>query len=508
MTNARRRMCSLLSVSLLPLMGLLLSVAAWGQSGTISTTNFGMQCGTGVPSNCPMNVLPTTQIGLFRLWDSGTYWAVLQPDGVSPSCKDPQLSTYCWDNLDSWLDAIAASTTIKDVVYTFGGVPCQLVNEGNGLGADCNTHPPTGPNDDPNGLAYPPNDLISTGSPSFSSFVTNLTKHCSLNGNCVGNTCAPGCKKTNLIQYYEMWNEPNGQFWNPGGTEAELENMVFPVRSTIRTNVTGAVILTPGFVFANTDYSMWFEDWLSAENTNGTLSDDVAFHVYFPSVTPETQYSCYILATTSSAASTCSNATNPSFLYMKDHVTENTAIWAAKPWINTETNFSSAFVCPTEDTDTAQATTAADCAGQVVRWQLLQDSSGATSVAWYFWNTTIGNPPTIGEEYYDNGLDADTPTAYSSMIKYLGGGKFTQLCANTSGTSIWTCKFTDANGNGDLFVWTTNTTAQSYTPPAGAVNYWILAGPGAGTCAAIPGTGFTVTVDPYLLVKSACSVIP
>jgi hypothetical protein len=504
MTNARLRMCNLLSVSLLPLMGLLLSVAAWGQSGTISSTNFGMQCGTGLPSNCPGNVLPTTQLGILRLWDSGTYWAVLQPNSfTNPRCTDIQqlagTNTYCWDNLDSWLDAIAGSTTIKTVIYTFGGVPCQLVDEGNGLGKDCGT----GPGADKNGLPYRPNDLTASGSTSFTNFVTNLTEHCSPNGNCVGKTCAPGCKKTNLIQYYEMWNEPNGQFWAPLDNETNLEDMIFPVRGTIRTNVTNAVILTPGFVFSNTDYSTWFQDWLNAENTNGTLSDDVAFHVYFPNVTPETQYSCYIVATTNSAASSCSNATMPSFLYMKD----NTTNWASKPWINTETNYSAAVVCPTADTDTGQNTTAADCAGQVVRWQLLQDSSGATSVDWYFWNTTIGNPPTSGM-YYDGGLDADNPTAYSSMIKYMEGGKFTQTCANTSGTSIWTCKFTDANNNGDLFVWTTNTTAQSYTPPAGAVNYWVLAGPNAGTCAAIPGTGFTVTVDPYLLVKTACSVIP
>src|SRR5579863_1602880 len=116
MTNARRRMCNLLSVSLLPLMGLLLSVSAWGQSGTISSTNFGMQCGTGVASNCPGYVLPTTQIGLLRLWDSGTYWAVLQPNTFTGlTCNDIQevsgTKTYCWDNLDSWLDAIEASTT-------------------------------------------------------------------------------------------------------------------------------------------------------------------------------------------------------------------------------------------------------------------------------------------------------------------------------------------------------------------------------------------------------------
>jgi hypothetical protein len=498
-------------VCLMLLSLLLLAGAAWGQSTTIYATNFGMQCGTGVMSNCPGYTLPTgpAQPGAFRLWDSGTYWAVLQPPAADfGNCLDIQqvagVDTYCWDNLDSWLNAIAGSTTIKAVIYTFGGVPCELVNEGNGMGADCNT----GPGDDKNGLAYPPNDLNAggvTGSASFNSFVNNLTQHCSPSPglNCVGKCTLTSCAKTNLIQYYEMWNEPNGQFWNPGGNETQLENMVFPAVSYIRANVTNPVVLTPGFAGANTDYPTWFENWLNAETaagtTYGTLSNDVAFHVYFPNVTPETQYSCYIAAATSS--STCSsNSGLASFLYIKDTLVTG---WASKPWINTETNYSSAFVCPTEDTDTNQATTAADCAGQVVRWQLLLDASGATSVDWYFWNTTIGNPPTMTTNpYYDGGLDADNPTAYYWMMQYLEGGKFSQTCNNTSttNTSIWTCKFTDTNGNGDLWVWTTNTTPQAYTPPTGANDYWIVSATTA-TCTTIP-SGFTVTVEPYLLVKS------
>src|ERR1700680_269647 len=99
---------------------------AWAQSGTISSTNFGMQCGIGKSTNCPNFTLPNhpAKPGLFRLWDSSTYWAVLQPKTFT-GCSDIQqisgVNTYCWDNLDSWLDAIAADSAIKDVIYTFGG---------------------------------------------------------------------------------------------------------------------------------------------------------------------------------------------------------------------------------------------------------------------------------------------------------------------------------------------------------------------------------------------------
>jgi hypothetical protein len=483
MTNARWEVRNLLSIPLLTLMGLLLSVSAWGQSATtILSTNFGMQCGTGVSTNCPNYTLPTTtaQPGLFRLWDSGTYWAILQPKTFT-GCSDIQqvagVNTYCWDHLDSWLNAIAASTTIKAVIYTFGGVPCQLVNEGGGLGNNCGD----GPGTDPNGLAYAPNDLTTSGSTSFNNFVTNLVGHCSPspNNNCVAT----------IIKGYEMWNEPNGAFWynsGSGGTETQLEDMVFPARSIIWTNVSNAVVMTPGFAGANSNYETWFQDWLNDENTNGTLSNDVAFHVYLANQTPEAQYLCYISPSTSSAASTCNNSGQESFLYIKD----NTTGWSSKPWLNTETNFNgSNFACSLTGTGATD-----DCAGEVVRWQLLQDSSAAASVDWYYWNTTVGGNATYEPAYY-------------YMMQYLIGGKFSATCSNPSGT-LWGCTFTDANSNSDAWVWTTSTTAQLYTPPSGYINYWIVEGTNAGTCAAIPSTGFTVTYDPYLLVKTSCSVVP
>jgi hypothetical protein len=163
--------------------------------------------------------------------------AILQPRSFS-GCSDIQqvsgVNTYCWDHLDSWLNAIASTSYVKAVIFTFGGTPCQLVNV-----SDCGNGPPA----DPNGLAAPPTDLTTSGSPSFNAFVTNLVGHCSPPPN------STNCVAT-IIKNYEMWNEPNGQFWyasGAGGTEAQLEEMVFPARGIIWTNVTSAVVMTPGF---------------------------------------------------------------------------------------------------------------------------------------------------------------------------------------------------------------------------------------------------------------------
>jgi hypothetical protein len=467
---------------------LLMGAAAEGQSRTIYSPNFGMQCGLGMMTNCQNFVLPNWQAhpGTFRLWDSGTYWGVLQPESTNfVNCHDIQkvsgANMYCWDNLDGWLDAIAndPNISIKDVIFDFGGVPCQIA-------VSCIP----GPND-PNGSSDRPTDLVNaSGSPSFNNFVTNLVTHCSLNGNCVGQ-CPVGdtCVKTNIIQYYEMWNEPNLKaYWavDASTDETHLEWMVLAARSIIWSNIPNAFVMTPSFSFYNTNYSTWVQNWLNAENTNGTRSNALAFHVYLADLSPETQYTCYINSTTSSAASpTCVNNTGlPSFLYIKN----NTTGWSTIPWLNTETNWDgSSYACPIFTTEPA------DCTGQIVRWQLLQEGMGASSVDWYYWNTTIGHNSTYEPAYYQ-------------MMQYLQAGKFTQYCSvSPSNSTIWTCPFTDANANTDLWVWTSNETAQSYSPPTGAgyINYWDL----AGTCHAIPGS-FTVIVEPYLLVKTSCSIEP
>ena len=430
------RTTTFLSVSLITL--LLMGGAARGQSRTIYSTNFGMQCGLG-SLNCPGYGLPGTQAqpGTFRLWDSGTYWGVLQPQTFT-GCSDIQqlsgVNTYCWDHLDSWLDAIANHSTIKAVIFDFGGVPCQIATS-------CVTLP-----NDPNGSSEPPTDLTSSGSTYFNNFVYNLVTHCSPNGNCVAN----------IIKDYEMWNEPNLLgFWR--GTETQLEQMIFPARGKIWSNVTNAVVMTPSFSFYNNNYSTWVQNWLNAENTNGTRSNALAFHVYLADVIPETQFTCYISGATSSASSGCGNAGNPSFLNIKN----NTTGWSTISWLNTETNWDgSTFDCTPGDST-------ADCTGQIVRWQLLQAAAGASSVDWYYWYDTIGS--------------SSYEPAYYYMMQYLVGGKFTSTCSYNTSTTIGTCAFTDANSNSDLWVWTTNTTAQSFNA-TGYTNYWDL----AGTCRAIP----------------------
>ncbi len=104
--------CLLLSLSMLLFTG-----ALWGQSSKLTTTAFGMQCGPGNTSNCPVvsgTITLPTEPGVLRLWDSKVNWSYL--NGSS--------GTYSFSNLDTYLYAIHAASNVKNVIYTFGWTPC------------------------------------------------------------------------------------------------------------------------------------------------------------------------------------------------------------------------------------------------------------------------------------------------------------------------------------------------------------------------------------------------
>jgi hypothetical protein len=448
----------------LPLLPLLFAGIAWGQSGTgtLSSVTFGMQCGTGKSSNCPVvsgTITLPTEPGTLRLWDSDVDWSHLNPNESGSNQWD-------WTTLDEYLEAIVNASNVQNVIYTFGWVPCWDTANPT---TDCN-----GPATSPNGSSYPPNDLDTTscgpngsGSSTFNSFVQELTKHCDSNNHCV----------KDLIKYYEMWNEANASFWGESGwsqstSAEELYCLVAPATKIIKNNVSSAKILTPS-INAATGYETWMEDWLGDEVSGGVISNYYNIHTYLKHQTPEQIY-----------ANTVVNQLAP-----------NTTVsgWTALPWLMSETNFDpSTLEC--DNTDVS------DCTGQIVRWQSILNSNAAINVSWYFWNTTIG-------DYGDSSdLNPTYAEAYYYMMQYIEGGKFTSACSYTgSGTTeIWTCAFKDTNSNSDLWAWTNNETNQSYSAPSGYLNYWDL----TGACHAIPSTGFTVSVEPYLLVKTSCSVEP
>jgi hypothetical protein len=413
-----------------------------------------MQCGNGDTQDCEGSggtdtiAWPSTQAqpGLLRLHDAGTHWPELNPSS----------GAYNWPVLDAWLDTIAQHQPLV-VIQVFTWVPCWIPN----------TSPCTAPLTEPNGTSTPPGDLTASGSPSFNAFVTAFTQHCSPAGNCV----------SQYIKYYEMWNEWDLSYhWT--GTMQQVYQMVAPAVSIIRTNVPSAVILTPSTTpdsDTGLGYQADFQNWLNYENANGKISDWIAWHVYLTdpnntqtgTLTPENQWSNYI--------------TN----YLS--IQQSTSGWASVPWANTETNFNGStqlnYQCPNGQNGTPAEYTVQDCTGQIVRWQILHDSNGSSSVDWYKWNETIGNNSQYEPAYYE-------------MMKYMVGGKYTGAASSPDGGMTWTAPFTEANGTNALWVWTTNEGGVSYTVPAGYVDYRDL----SGNMTTVTGSSsLSLTTEPFLL---------
>ena len=432
--------------------------------GSIARSNFGFQCGIGNTADCEGTstpiVWPTTQAqpGLIRLHDAGTQWAVIDPVGGG---------AYKWNRLDAWLDLIAQRQTIQpvEVSEVFTWVPCWDAP------APC-TAPPTAPA----GTSTPPGDLSSSGSTGFNSFVTAFVQHCSPAGNCVNK----------LIRYYEMWNEWDLQFhWT--GTMRQLYQMLAPAVAIIRQNYTDPnfqpIVMTPSTTpdsDTGVGYQCDFLNWLNYENANGRISDMVAWHDYLTATatstnSPEVQWSksaqAFVAIQLGGSVNGCSSGST-------------TAGFSVLPWANTETNFNGApppglnYTCP------AAQFSADDCTGQIVRWQLLHDSNGASGLDWYKWNETIGAVP-----QYE--------TAYYYMIQYLVGGTFapSQPCSS-SDQITWTCNFTEASGTQALWVWTPSEAGTSFSVPSGYVDYLDLTG---NKTSVSSGQSITIGVMPIML---------
>jgi len=406
--------------------------------GSITASNSGFQCGLA-SGNCPHETWPTTQAqpGLFRMHDVGTAWANLS---TGPGAYD-------WTTLDGWLDSIAQHQPLE-VIYVFAWVPCWDAPS-----------PCEAPTVAANGTNGPPADLTTAGSPSFQDFVTQLLQHCSPAGNCV----------KDLIKYYEMWNEwdgvENGVRFRWGGTMNQLYQMLAPAVSIIRSNVTGAVILTPSTFPGGKLYGPVPADltaWLNNETANGNrrISDWVVWHDYLAGNTPEFEWT---------------QGTAIKFLNAQTSLSE----WATTPWANTETNFApKTFACPsTFSTE--------ECSGQIVRWQLLHTSNGASSLDWYKWNQTIG-------------ANSRYETTYYYMMQYMVGGKFAGPCAPVAGAGgeTWTCNFTEAGGTTALWVWTTNESGTTFTVPSGYIDYLDLTG---GKTTVTSGQSLPIGTTPVML---------
>jgi hypothetical protein len=432
------------------------SYAVTAPAQAITPYNFGMQCGPSTTeNNCPVAngvVRWPTSIAtpeLFRIHDSGQAWSSIEPECAEYSgslCTSPN---YHWTKFDAELDAVADHSEIGMVQML--SPPCWTQ-------ASCNVADPVYPN----GGTAPPTDLGKGpmgSSPNFDDFVAVWVNHVS-----------PVADNIKILQLWNEWDLC--QHWT--GTAQQLYDLLaYPVR-LIRAAIPGIIITTPSEQYEGTNcQNNYFADlttWLKLENTKGRISDFVDWHGYLRltnSTTniPEVQWA----------------------IYQSNYLSAQAAIagWNMAPFLNSETNFTgNGYVCPS-----AQYTEA-DCAGQVVRWQILHDSNGAVSLDIYYWNSTIGQAPgSTSNGYYG----FSTPSYYAQQ--YLTGGYFTATAGLTSGTT-WTAPFIESNGTVALWVWSTSESGSPYTVPSGYSDYRDLSG---RFSAITGGQTIAIGVEPILL---------
>jgi hypothetical protein len=445
---------------------------------TVLASHFGMQCG---PSslNCGPPVggvlsFPSSIAApnVVRIHDAGQGWSQIEPSCAAFSgslCTQPNFS---WTTFDEELDMIANHNRIGELQML--STPCWLQDP-------CNVADPVYPN----GGTAPPTDLGSGpmgSSPNFNAFITALVNHVSANGNPVAT----------WIKIFQMWNEYDlCEHWT--GTASQLYAMLYyPVTQIIRPAIAGVRITTPSVQFEGSNCQInYYTDlatWLNLENTNGRFSDWPDVHAYLTLTnsttnTPETQWSTYVANYLSTIA--------------------GIEGWSVSPWIDSETNFDAGdgYVCPSSQY------TEADCAGQLVRWQILHESNGAIGLDIYYWEDTIGQPAgSTASGYY--GFSTPYYTEQQLMI----GAHFTAAAALLSG-STWTAPLVEANGTTALFVWSpcssggsynTCVAGTSYTVPAKYTDYKTITG---GITAVTAGQSITIGVQPIML-EQAVSAMP
>jgi hypothetical protein len=435
---------------------------AWGQA--ITAVAFGMQCGQDTAeSDCaavgtpPVITLPT-EPGTLRLWDSEVQWNDLNYAPAS-GCTSPPCMNF--ELLDAYLNAIASpDSNVSAVIYTFGDTPCWDVS---GCGSN-NDAEPNAPSD--------LTGLSNGGSSTFNAFVKALVTHCTTVTppaipNCVGNCPTGQSCNGNLIQYFELWNEANSSsYWIPPNTtytsQQWLYALVEPVISTITTYDTGAKFLTPSTNYGVGNQESWMDSWVQQEETSGLISNVYNFHLYIEGgsaadITPEARY-CLIPGYP--PTSLCGSSPASGVLYPNYYPPAGyTYSWKALPWVDSETNFNaSTYACPSADF------TSADCAGQPIRWQILQmanlatvpsgdSAQGASNVSWYRWKATIG-------DWASGDGNSTLPTDYYYGEQFLELGNFNNSCTYTSfvesGTTYYdiVCPFLETSGTQAYWVWT------------------------------------------------------
>jgi hypothetical protein len=356
---------------------------------------------------------PTVTFDSYRLWDTNTRWSGLNPGP----------GQYDWTILDAWLSAGEQHGSAP--LMTLAMTPLWASSDPNN--PICHYGP---------GQCAPPNDLNADGSGSdqhWKDFITAIAQH-------VG-------KK---ITYWEIWNEPNNNFfWS--GTAAQMARMAQDARSIIKSVNPHARLLNGG-----TSSMYWYGlDWWNSYAAAGGLqwADIIALHGTV-SVYPA---KCGVYP----QAETFIEVMNNLHQVLAKYGEDTKPIW---------------------DTEASWGRTDLDCftdqdlqAAFLARFFLLHRSE---SIRKFFWRGWIDGDGGIYTKEY--GLNK-AGVAYENLYDWIVGNNLTGPC--TVDGTIWTCHLNGPNGFDAQAIWDTAETCQNgrcgtkpYTVGSQYVQYRMLDG--------------------------------
>lgn len=356
---------------------------------------------------------PTLPFHTMRLWDTGTTWSDMNPG--------PGL--YNWKQIDGWLKTTKENGVT--VVLTLAMTPVWASSQpGNLL---CHYGP---------GQCAPPDDLNADGSGTdqhWKDFITAIAQHV-----------------RTQINYWEIWNEPNNDFfWL--GTPAQLARMAQDARGIILSINPQAKLLNGG-TSALYDFGL---NWWNAYARAGGLKWADIMVVHGDVRTYPAKCGVYPVAET--------------FL----QVMSNLHQLLSKYGENDK---------PIWDTEASWGRTDLDCFNS-------QDLQAAFLARFYFMHLSTHVERFYWRAWVDGDGGLDNPAvglnkagvAYGSLHDWLTGNTLVSAC--TPQGTIWTCNFTGANDYAASAIWDTSETCKKgkcsthpYAVDSSYVDYRMLDG--------------------------------
>ncbi len=382
-------------------------------------------------------------------------------------------------SLDNWI--AVAKTHNTQLMFTFYGVP--------GWASSGSTVPPSDLNAVNETCKAPLAGVVRpTGDCMWAEFITQFMQHVCA----VKQAPAAPLKGICKIHYYEAWNEFNdGQYWSSNYTD--MAKMANDAAKIVKLYCGDCVFLAGNSSAGGDGYNANYiknpavsgrfdlalgqllDAWYAIPNPS--LPDAVSYHAYgarrtvIPYPFPET------IVSHGSSMCTATNTPNPNCrtAVFQETAAVRTALklrtWAANlPIWNTEGGFgrNDDLVDPASQTD---ANTTMLRQAYVARWILAMGSTGTVTNLWYefddpCWGSMMGygiSPATTGCSTDPEILPGATPiySTWEMMTSWLNGATFSGPC--TSSGTIWTCKITKPNYQGE-FIWTTSWLATQSVP--------------------------------------------